>query len=178
MRFLYCLAISMLASTVVAQDANTTLPPEFFSGPQIAEGAARSFAELEAKVAAKERLIAELQAIVKELEAKLDCVCGEGCQCDAGGSPCPCARKQSQKPHAKITMVWMNGCDTCEKWWREQRPRYEAMGWVVDRPEKAEALNKTYPYWRVCIGDSCKEIPWVQFHQLDAKVQTIVDAQK
>lgn len=151
MRPIVFLVLALATSQLVAQDG-------FFSGPQIAEGAARSFAELEKRVA-------ELEAENAALKAK-PCDCG--CECG----------KVKQAPTAKLVMVSMPGCPACDLWWSTEQPRYAASGWVQERVTEQPKRGKLYPYWRLCIGDNCTEINWLPFKQLDAKVQAIVDAQQ
>lgn len=147
--------VGVACSTMAfAQDANTTLPPEFFTAQQIAEGAARSFAELEARV--------------KELEAENAALKAKPCDCG-----CECG-KAKQAPTAKLVMVSMPGCPACDLWWSSERLRYEASGWSVEHTSEQPKRGKLYPYWRLCIGDQCTEISWLPFSQLDDRVRALI----
>lgn len=148
---LACVVVLLLCQFASAQYLESRLP----SGPQIAEGAARSFAELEAKVAA-------LEAENATLKAK-PCDCG--CECG----------KVKQAPTAKLVMVSMPGCPACDLWWSSERLRYEASGWSVEHTSEQPKRGKLYPYWRLCIGDQCTEISWLPFSQLDDRVRALLD---
>lgn len=104
---------------------------------------------------------------VAELEAKLEALKQCDCTCECG--------KVKAAPIAKLVMVSISGCPACDQWWALEGPRYQSSGWALEHTTERPRQGKLYPYWRVCIGDSCEEVAWLPFNQLDAKVQSILD---
>ena len=50
--------------------------------------------------------------------------------CDGTGV-IPAAEPAQQEQYSTITMVTQDGCPPCEKWWREERPKWALQGWRI-----------------------------------------------
>lgn len=178
MRFIACLVIALVCATAAnAQDFFASEPTEVYkgnwsafphdystiSGPAIEEGAFRAkYEEAQAEIQVKDRLIADLRSVIKTLESTR-CPCCESGECQCGKAAA-----------AKLVMVSMPGCPACEQWWTNERPRYEASGWGVERTQESPKQGVLYPYWRLCIGDECQVVAWCPFGQLDSKIESLL----
>lgn len=60
----------------------------------------------------------------------LDCPVCDGTGKRTTDEPTEPVAKQS---HAVIQMASLPGCEPCERWWRDERPKYERQGWRVTR---------------------------------------------
>ena len=55
-----------------------------------------------------------------------------------------------QKP--SITMHSRHNCPPCDSWWAVERPRWEAVGWSIDRITD-ENTSKLTPWYEIHDGD-------------------------
>lgn len=58
-----------------------------------------------------------------------------------------------------VLLYSLNGCEPCERWLREQAPRWVASGWAVKR--KLSTSKRPTPYWLVYDGTRFMEFDTV-----------------
>jgi len=58
--------------------------------------------------------------------------------------------KTIQRP--SITMYSRDNCPPCDSWWAVERPRWEAVGWSIDRITD-ENTSKLTPWYEIHDGD-------------------------
>ena len=51
-----------------------------------------------------------------------------------------------------ITMYSRDNCPPCDSWWAVERPRWEAVGWSIDRVTD-ENTSKLTPWYEIIDGD-------------------------
>lgn len=161
MRTIAFLAMVLMGTVAFAQDG-------FFSATTDAPASAEVLARLEAL----EKQVAQLKQ-------------SERCQCDAGGTACPCENCNCGKPAApsavkkngwSIVMETIDNCAACELVEKNDRPRYERDGWSWRTEKVARPLQGAiYPRLIVCNGTSCFVIDRMRrTDELDGWVRTAI----
>lgn len=139
-----------IASGVFSTMLRAQEPPTFFATEQ-------DTSSLEQQVAALEKLVADLKSCQ--------------CQCDCGKQK---AAEQPAQPRWKITMVSKNNCPACPPAKAYHEPRYKGMNW--DWSERSDYDGKpgmSYPYYEVCLGDSCV-IVQCGIYELDGVIADLI----
>lgn len=160
MRPLAIIAMLLIASTVSAQDANTTLPADFVSAQQI-----------EVKAFDVVDRIRALEERVKALQ-QTECKCTCDCSCSKQ------AQQQTSQPASqwKIVMESIPNCNGC-KWADEnQRPQCIASGWQWETKHLAgPEPGKIYPRYLICDGNTCEAIDLDRFvNEFYPKLQALL----
>lgn len=164
--------VLLLASVGFAQDANTTLPT---TGPSIAEGAHKSFTDLQMALKTVKGLYADEQAKVDRLTTDLaaakyrvQVLEMENADLRAQLRALPA---KEPTPAAKITQVSTDNCPHCVDSENYHEPRYKAATWIWAGRKERMRPGVSYPYWEICIGNVCEAIHIPDWHNLDDAVK-------
>lgn len=132
------------------------------SSSALAQDATSTLPEVATIVSELQARIAQLEAENRELAAKLH-------RFEEANQPTPAA---------KIVMESIDNCTACVVSDASDAPRYRRAGWLWETVKVRAAPGRTYPRYRVCIGDVCEVVEIRNLGELDGKIREVLERRK